>query len=216
MNYLSPVLSNARRKQNIDMSSSSSSSTAPSAAESKPELNSILSQVQNLQTDREKLMRELENARQKVEKLTEGKRVEMKQCLDTVIAKWLEESVDSEANRNTFKQGLERLVKDTAEDSGVWQVVVCASAAHARRATEIEKLRLECEQLKTRTTGDFGSEASRKRLREDGAVPAVGEGEARGSDDKGDFWFGFEDLIKGKSFEPSFRDERRGGYDPAL
>ena len=38
------------------------------------ELTSILTQVQTLQTDREKLMKELENARQKVEKLTEEKR----------------------------------------------------------------------------------------------------------------------------------------------
>ena len=40
----------------------------------KAELTSILTQVQTLQTDREKLMRELENAREKVEKLTVGKR----------------------------------------------------------------------------------------------------------------------------------------------
>jgi chromosome segregation ATPase len=194
-------------------------STDSTAASSKPELNSILSQVQNLQTDREKLMRELEFAKQKVEKLTEGKRVEMKQCLDTVIAKWLEESVENEANRTNFKQGLERLVKDTAEDSGVWQVVVCASAAHARRATEMEKLRLEYEQLKSKASGDFGSEASRKRSREEsggGAIPGVGESEGRGGEDKSDFWFGFEDSMRGKSFEPVFRDDRRTTFDSAL
>ena len=194
------------------MSSASTASSADAAA--RPELNSILSQVQNLQTDREKLMRELESARQKVEKLTEGKRVEMKQCLDTVISRWLEDSVDKENNSNSFKQGLERLVKDTAEDSGVWQVVVCASAAHARRASEIEKLRLECEQLKTRSAGEFGNEASRKRPRDEsaGAVPALGAAD----EDKTDFWVGFEDGMKGQSFEPVFRDERRGGFDPAL
>ena len=197
------------------MSSTATTASSADPASNKPELNSILSQVQNLQTDREKLMRELESARQKVEKLTEGKRVEMKQCLDTVIAKWLEESVDNESNRNSFKQGLERLVKDTAEDSGVWQVVVCASAAHARRATEIEKLRLECEQLKTKTVGEFGSEASRKRLRDEpaGAVPSAG---GAADEDKTDFWVGFEDGMKGRSFEPVFRDEQRGGFDPAL
>jgi len=190
-----------------------------SALASKPELNSILSQVQNLQTDREKLMRQLEFANQKVEKLTEGKRVEMKQCLEQQIAKWLEESVENEANRKNFMQGLERLVKDTAEDSGVWQVVVCASAAHARRATEIEKLRLECEQLKTKGVGDFGSEASRKRSREDGGGAAAaegGDGQRGAGDDKGDFWFGFEDSLRGKSFEPMFRDDRRAGFDSAL
>ena len=61
----------------------------------KAELTSILTQVQSLQTDREKLMKELENAKQKVEKLTEGKRAEMKTSLDTVINKWLEDSVEN-------------------------------------------------------------------------------------------------------------------------
>ena len=60
-------------------------------------LTSILTQVQTLQTDREKLMKELELAKQKVEKLTEGKRAEMKTALDTVVAKRLEDSVADEA-----------------------------------------------------------------------------------------------------------------------
>jgi hypothetical protein len=167
------------------------------AQEPKVELNSILSQVQNLQTDREKLMKELENAKQKVEKLTEGKRAEMKQSLDTVINRWLEDSVENETVRSQFKDGMERLVKNTAEDSGVWQVVVCASAAHARRTNELEKLRTEHEQLKTKMNGEFAGEGSRKRARED-AVPAPGEGDANNTD----FWAGFEESIKGKTWDP--------------
>ena len=77
----------------------------------KAELTSILTQVQTLQTDREKLMKELELAKQTVEKLTEGKRAEMKTALDTVVAKWLEDSVADEAIMSQFKDGMERLVK---------------------------------------------------------------------------------------------------------
>ena len=160
----------------------------------KAELSSILSQVQNLQTDREKLMKELENAKQKVEKLTEGKRVEMKTALDTVVAKWLEDSVENESIRTQFKEGMERLVKNTAEDSGVWQVVVCASAAHARRTNELERLRAEHDELKTRVHGEFGgNEGSKKRAREDGGL-------VKEEVDKTDFWAGFE---LGKSFDPA-------------
>ena len=158
----------------------------------KAELTSILSQVQNLQTDREKLMKELEIARQKVEKLTEGKRVEMKTALDTVVAKWLEDSVENESVRTQFKEGMERLVKNTAEDSGVWQVAVCASAAHARRLNELERLRTEHEELKTRMNGEFGSESSRKRGREETAETAA---------PPGDFWAGFEENFKTKGYE---------------
>lgn len=171
----------------------------------KPELTSILTQVQTLQTDREKLMKELELAKQKVEKLTEGKRQEMKQSLDTVISKWLDDSVENEGVRTQFKEGMERLVKNTAEDSGVWQVVVCASAAHSRRLGELEKLRAEHEELKTRMNGEFGgADGSRKRAREEtkesgggGVGGGSGDGESR------DFWAGFEDTFKGKGFDPA-------------
>ena len=170
--------------------------TTPEAP--KAELTSILTQVQNLQTDREKLMKEVETARHKVEKLTEGKRVEMKTALDTVVAKWLDDSVENEGVRTQFKEGMERLVKNTAEDSGVWQVVVCASAAHARRANELERLRTEHEELKTRMNGEFGNEASRKRPREETKEGASGSTEGAISNDNGDFWNGFE-----KSFDPA-------------
>ena len=56
-------------------------------------------------------MKELELAKQKVEKLTEGKRAEMKTALDTVVAKRLEDSVADEAIMSQFKDGMERLVK---------------------------------------------------------------------------------------------------------
>ena len=161
----------------------------------KAELTSILTQVQTLQTDREKLMRELENARQKVEKLTEGKRQEMQQSLNTVIAKWLDDSVENESVRTQFKDGMERLVKNTAEDSGVWQVVVCASAAHSRRLNEIEKLRGENEELKSKMNGEFGGkEGLGKRAREE-----TKEAEK----DCADFWGGFEDHFKAKGFDPA-------------
>ncbi len=168
----------------------------------KVELNSILTQVQSLQTDREKLMKELENAKQKVEKLTEGKRQEMKNSLDTVIAKWLEDSVENEGVRTQFKEGMERLVKNTAEDSGVWQVVVCASAAHARRLNEIERLRTEHEELKTRMTGEFGNEASRKRGREE--ISGGSAKDVKVDSGGSDFWAGFEDCVKdGRGFDPA-------------
>lgn len=178
------------------MSATSNNNLASEAP--KVELNSILTQVQHLQIDREKLMKELENARQKVEKLTEGKRMEMKNSLDTVIAKWLEDSVENEGVRTQFKEGMERLVKNTAEDSGVWQVVVCASAAHARRLNEIERLRTEHEELKTKMGGEFGQEGSRKRSREETKETAMGDAP------NADFWAGFEDSIRGgKGFDPA-------------
>ncbi len=104
--------------------------------------------------------------------------------------------MENEGVRSQFKEGMERLVKNTAEDSGVWQVVVCASAAHAPRINEIERLRTEHEELKTKMGGEFGQEASRKRVREE--TKEVGETSTS------DFWVGFEDSVRGgKGFDPA-------------
>jgi hypothetical protein len=100
------------------------------------DLSALLSQVKVLESDRERLARELEEARRKIEeehrrleevnskmgRLTEGKRAEMQQAFDTVIKKWLADSVQDEKVRQEFQTGMSRLVENTAEDSGVWQV----------------------------------------------------------------------------------------------
>jgi len=100
------------------------------------DLSALLSQVKVLESDRERLARELEDARRKIEeehrrleevnskmgRLTEGKRAEMQQAFDTVIKKWLADSVQDEKVRQEFQTGMSRLVENTAEDSGVWQV----------------------------------------------------------------------------------------------
>ena len=100
------------------------------------DLTALLSQVKVLESDRERLVRELEEAKRKIEdeqrrldevnnkmgRLTEGKRAEMQQAFDTVIKKWLADSVQDEKVRQEFQTGMARLVENTAEDSGVWQV----------------------------------------------------------------------------------------------
>ena len=100
------------------------------------DLSALLSQVKVLESDRERLVRELEEAKRKIEeeqrrldevnskmgRLTEGKRAEMQQAFDTVIKKWLADSVQDEKVRQEFQTGMARLVENTAEDSGVWQV----------------------------------------------------------------------------------------------
>lgn len=105
-------------------------------AQGSQDLSVLLSQVKMLESDRERLTRALEEAQRKIEeeqrrlgevntkmeRLTEGKRAEMQQAFDTVIKKWLADSVQDEKVRQEFQTGMSRLVENTAEDSGVWQV----------------------------------------------------------------------------------------------
>jgi hypothetical protein len=158
------------------------------------DLSSILSQVRGLEEEKMRLVQLLEAERERVkevqaraEKMSEGKRNEMRQALETVITNWLQDSVQDEKVREEFKQGMSRLVENTAEDSGVWQVVACASNVHAQRLQELERFRLENEELRARSNGDFRDEAARKRGRDEPEPPS-------GS---GNIWTEFEQEIRG-------------------
>ena len=140
-----------------------SSSVASAMKPSTPELSSILTQVQTLQSEREKLTQELAEAKMNLSQLQEGKRLAMRGVLDTVINKWINESVESEDAKKQFQEGMERLVTDTRETSGLWQVACAASATHAKQTSELEKLRSECNELRSLQGGNFASETSRKR-----------------------------------------------------
>jgi hypothetical protein len=97
----------------------------------------------------------------------------MKKVFDTVIAKWPEDSVKDEDARKQFSDGMERLIKETKADNGVWTVACAASQMHASKLEEIERLRTECDVLKASGGGAFRDEASRKRGRDE---PAQGGG----------------------------------------
>lgn len=157
---------------------SESASQAPKQAVSS-DISSILTQVQALQGDKERLMRELEAAKQENGHLKQGKREEMKKVFDNVIAKWLEDSVKDEEAKKQFTQGMERIM-DSTHENGVWTVACAASNLHKTQLEEIERLRLENEGLKTASSGGFRDESSRKRGREESAPS------------KDDFWAGFE------------------------
>lgn len=159
------------------MSDSSSSQQAKTSMPS--DISSILTQVQNLQGDKERLMRELEAARAENGHLKQGKREEMKKVFDTVIAKWLEDSVKDEEARKNFTQGMERIM-DSTNENGVWTVACAASNLHKAQLEEIERLRTENDSLKAAPSSGFRDEASRKRGREE--APASSN----------DFWAGFE------------------------
>ncbi len=149
-----------------------------SISSTQQDLSSILTQVKGLEEEKAKLLQLLEAERERLKeeqaktiKLSEGKRAEMRQALDTVIMNWLQDAVKDEKVREEFKAGMTRLAEDAKDDAGVWQVVCCASNVHAQRLQEIERMRVENEELRTRGSGDFRDEASRKRGRDEAEKP---------------------------------------------
>lgn len=177
-----------------------SGSASASGYQMQPDLSSILTQVKGLEEEKTRLIQLLESERErlkevqaKAEKMSEGKRNEMRQSLETVITNWLQDAVQDERVREEFKKGMGRLVEDTAEDSGVWQVVCNASQVHARRLQELDQMRVENEALKARGGGDFRDESSRKRGRD--------EGEGSAKETGGNIWLEFEQECRtGRTF----------------
>ena len=136
----------------------------------KPDISSLLSHVNTLEQERatlkqerEKLESILQSKSEQLNKFQESKRTEMKAKLDTMISDWLKDiDVGDETVKKEFMTGMDRLVNETKEDSGVWQVMCCASAAHKQRVTEIQRLKDEFNDIKTKAeAGTFKSEDAR-------------------------------------------------------
>lgn len=119
-----------------------------------PDLASIMAQVANLEKQNQELQNNLQNKNNRLEKLTESKRTEMQNVLDNVITKWLDTvETQNPESKEQFKTGLNKLVDNTAEDSGIWQVVACASSAHMRTVNELEQMRTDYNALKEKMEG---------------------------------------------------------------
>ncbi len=109
-------------------------------------------------------------------KLTEGKREAMKEEFNGKVRDWIKD-MDSKMVPDTLKEeflnSCERFA-DKGDETGVWKVVCCASAAHQHQVNTIQKLTEDYNTLKKSVDGQFGSEESRKRKEmEPTTVPAV-------------------------------------------
>lgn len=132
-------------------------------ADKQPDLSSVLNHVTALEKEKQNLQEYLKQQNAKLEKLTAAKRDEMKKQLDTMISEWLKDiDVSDEKQKEEFMNGMERIVKETKEDSPVWQVMCQASAAHKRNVTQLQKITEDYNSLKTKVEGGtFASEDSR-------------------------------------------------------
>ena len=77
--------------------------------------------------------KQLHEATQPVEKFSARTREGMQSALDSLMKKWMDacETKDDKC-KEQFKHGMEKLVQNSAEENGVWQMIVAASALHER------------------------------------------------------------------------------------
>ena len=90
--------------------------------------------------------------------------------------------------RKQFDTGMTRLVENTEEDSGVWQVVCCASNVHLRRQQELEQLKGEFKAFKSKAGPEFNAEESLKRARDEPV------------EENKNIWTMFEESMKGRDY----------------
>lgn len=89
-----------------------------------PDMSNILSHIKNLEVTKQELEKALKAANERNSKLSEKTRQGMQSALDTLMKKWMDAvETKNDSVKDEFRSGLERLVNQSAEDNGVWQVI---------------------------------------------------------------------------------------------
>jgi vacuolar-type H+-ATPase subunit I/STV1 len=171
------------------------------------DLASVLAKIQSLEKEKADMRAQLESTSARLSKLQESKRAEMEQMMNSTISKWLENlSTTDAAAKDQLKDGLNRLVQ-SGDESGVWNVIACASSNWISNVNQIEQLTQQLNEYREKerllSGGIFQSEES--RVSGASAIPPV-PGEKRKADGisqahgassgmAGDIWSEFQTMM---------------------
>jgi uncharacterized membrane protein YheB (UPF0754 family) len=140
---------------------------ASSESNKKPEaqgadITNVLQHIKSLEDAKVELENRLRQSEQRAERMSVKTRESMQAAMDTLMKKWMD-AVDTkdEAVKMQFKTGLDKLINNSAEENGVWQMMVAASSLHERQEHNLEKLRIENNELRTKVDTLYGSTESR-------------------------------------------------------
>ena len=123
---------------------------------------SMLRHIESLEGKLTAKEKQLLDAQQRVEKFSARTREGMQSALDSLMKKWMDAcDTKDEKCKEQFKHGMEKLVQNSAEENGVWQMMVAASALHQRQEHDLDQLRVENNELKQRVHGHYATSASR-------------------------------------------------------
>tara|TARA_B100000795_G_scaffold241347_1_gene204050 strand:+ start:50 stop:607 length:558 start_codon:yes stop_codon:yes gene_type:complete len=132
------------------------------SGEKKSDMTNILQHIKNLETNNNELKGKLQDAETRNGKLSAKTREGMQSALDSLMKKWMDavETKDDKV-KDSFKDGLNKLVEKSAEDNGVWQMMVAASSLHERQSHDLDQLRIQNDELKSKVDGMYGDTDSR-------------------------------------------------------
>ena len=126
------------------------------------DMTNMLRHIEMLERKLSERDTELVDAKGRVEKFSQRTREGMQSALDSLMKKWMDavETKDDKC-KEEFKKGMEKLVQNSAEDNGVWQMMVAASSLYEKQEHNLDQLKGENNDLKQRIDGSFSSFDSR-------------------------------------------------------
>ena len=140
-------------------------SDAPANADRRPEtqdLNNVLTHIKHLEQQKEDLEKRLVETEERASRMNQKTKAAMQSAMDTLMKKWMDAvETKDEVVKQQFKGGLDTLINKSADENGVWQMMVAASALHERQEHNLEKLRGENSELRGRVDSSFASADSR-------------------------------------------------------
>jgi DNA helicase IV len=108
------------------------------------------------------LKQQLQERNQRLDKFQTAKKAEM-EAMMSGMRDWIKNlELKNENYRADFEKGLQRLVDNSADDNGVWQVMCEASASATKKEEQYQVLKQQYDELKQRSNGgEFGTSDAR-------------------------------------------------------
>ena len=155
---------------------------------------SLEKRIEDLSSTNKDLSSQLEQKDTRIKALSEKTQEAMQSFAQTLLKKWVDacETKDP-AVKTDFIEGVNHIIKNSDETNGVWQMMVAASSLHEKQEHDLDKLRAENVELRSRVDGLYSESASRidgvghKRP----AAEQLDRSDVKSSDDAASVWDDF-------------------------
>lgn len=118
--------------------------------------------IETLNSTNRDLALQLEQKDTRIKNLSEKTQEAMQSFAETLLKKWVDAcETKNPTVKEDFINGVNNIIKNSDETNGVWQMMVAASSLHERQEHDLEKLRVENSELKTKVDNLYSDSSSR-------------------------------------------------------
>lgn len=142
--------------------SDSTAANTSESSETKQELSNVLAHIKRLEEENNELRKQMQEKDVRLQSISQKVQESMRSFLENHMSKWMDAvETKNDSVKQDFRCGMDNLIKNSAEDNGVWQMMVAASALHERNVHDLDKLRTENTELKSKVDGMYSDPSSR-------------------------------------------------------